>query len=100
LAVADVDAIEHLGQRLDEVREVDGFGDVERHFGVGARRLGNIVDQPGQAFYVVLNGVGQQLAVVFVLDLGQRLGGAAHRGQRVLEFVRNVGGKSLASIRL
>ena len=66
-----------------------------REFGVETRRVGNIADQPVEPADVVLDDGEQPVARRLGLGDRQRLDGAAQRGQRVLEFMRDIGGEML-----
>ena len=78
------------------------FGDVDRarvlarQFGIEARGVGNVGDQAVEPAHVVLDHLDIRRLALFV-GLGERQGldGAAQRGQRVLQLVRDVGGEAL-----
>src|SRR5215471_17093045 len=65
------------------------------HFGVEAAGIRNIGDQPIQALHIVLDDGKKSASTVFGFHQRQGLDSGAQRGERVLEFVRDVGSKAL-----
>ena len=80
---------------LEQPRHVDRLGVGAGELGVEARGVGDVGDQPVEAAHVVLDDREQAPARLVGAGERQRLDGAAQRGQRVLQLVRDVGGEAL-----
>ena len=86
---------DHRDHRLGELDEIDRAGVAAREFGVEPRGVGDVADQPVEPAHVVLHDLEQTIARRAGFDPRQRFHRAAQRGQRVLQFVRDVGGEAL-----
>ena len=87
-----------FGERGQDRLDVDGFDGDAGEFGVDARGVGDVGDQPVEPADV-FGDDGEQAALLFgVLDAAQGFDGAADGGERVLDFVRDVGGEALDGV--
>ncbi len=85
----------HAGDGGQQLAHVDRRRVLPRQFGVEARGVGDIADQPVEPADVVLDDARQARLGLLVLGERQGLDGAAQRGQRVLQLVGDVGGETL-----
>ena len=81
-----------------KLRQVDRLRIGARQLRVEARGVGNVADQPVEAAHVVLDDRHQPLRELVGAGKRQGLDGAAQRGQRVLQLVRDVGGEALDGV--
>ncbi len=80
------------------MRQIDRFTGFAAQFRVQARGVGNIGDQPVDALDVAAHDFHQPGARLVVLGARQHFHCALQRGQRILEFMRHVGGETLDRI--
>ena len=64
-------------------------------FGIDPAGFGNISDQPVNPLDIVRGDCGQFGTQLIVFDFAERFKRAAQAGERVLDFVRDIGGESL-----
>ena len=83
------------GQRRQQAAQIDRRHILPLQFGIEAAGVGNVGDQPVEPLDVVLDHGEQPRAAVLVARQRQRLDRRAQRGQRVLQFVGDVGGEHL-----
>ena len=84
--------------RFDHQSDVDRLEQGARELRVDAARVADVGDQPVEAADVLV-GDGEQLRALRVGgDAPQPLDRRAHRGDRILELVRHVGGEMLARV--
>ena len=97
----DLDAVVALhlvgdrDERVEELGEIDRRGLLALQLGIEAAGVGNIGDQPIEPLDVVLDDVEQPRAALVGLGDRQRLHRRTQRGQRIFQFMRDVGGKAL-----
>ncbi len=86
---------DHGDDRAQQRGDVDRLGFAAREFGVEPRGVGDIADQPIEPANVVLHDRQQAIPRRIRFDPRQGLDGASQRRQRILEFVRDIGGETL-----
>ena len=73
-----------------------GFGPGQ--FGIQARGIGNVADQPVQPDHVFLNDGHQFALLVGVFQTRRGFNGASKRGQGVLDFMGHIGGEAFDGV--
>ncbi|HEX7436802.1 MAG TPA: hypothetical protein VF308_08845, partial [Caldimonas sp.] len=84
-----------LHQRVEQLGEIDRSGFLALQLGIETAGVGNIRNQPIEPLHIVLDDVEQALAVGIGLGHRQRFHRRAQRGERVAQFMRDVGGEAL-----
>ena len=93
--VAELGFVGDAGQRVQQAAHVDRRHVLALQFGIEPARVGNVGDQTVEPLDVVLDHREQPGAAVLVARQRQRLHRRAQRGQRVLQFMGDVGGEHL-----
>ena len=87
-----------VGQGQEDRRDVHRRRDGAREFRIDARRIADVGDQPVHAHRILGDDGEEAVAAVGILDPAQRLERGAHRGQRVAQFVRDIGGEAFVRV--
>ena len=82
-------------QGLEQAAKIDRRHILTLQFGIEPAGIGDVRDQPIEPLDVVLDHRQQPRAAVLVARQRQRLDRGAQRRQRVLQFMRDVGGEHL-----
>ena len=93
--VAEPGFVGDRGQRRQQPPQIDRRHVLTLQFGIEAAGVGNVGDQPVEPLDVVLDHLEQPRAAGVVARQRQRLHRRAQRGQRVLQFMGDVGGEHL-----
>ncbi len=87
-----------LGNRAQQLREVDLLELGARHFRIDAAGVRDLGHQPIDPPHVMRRDLEQLRAQGRVFHLAERLGRAAQAGERVLDLMRHIGGEMLDRI--
>ena len=82
----------------EQFGEIDRLGFLALQFGVEPAGVGNIRDQAVEPLHVVLDHGEQAVVAVLGLRQRQRFDRRAQRGERILQFMRDVGGEALDAL--
>ena len=93
-AVIALDLVRHRNKRAEELGEVDRRGLLALQFGVEPAGVGNIRDQPIEPAHVVLDDVEKPAPAFLGLGDRQRLHRRAQRGERIFQFMGDIGGEA------
>ncbi len=83
-----------LAEHIEQARHVHRPCRLPGQLRVEPGGIGNVGDEPVQPPHVVNDDVSQLFPVVLLLDRRQQACGVAQRGERVLEFVGDIGGEA------
>src|SRR3546814_10988487 len=78
--------------------DLDGLEQRARQLRVDAARLADVAHQPVEAADILVGDAEQLRALLVAGDAAETLDRRADRGDRILEFVRHVGGEMLARV--
>src|SRR5258708_22326898 len=87
------DALPIFDDSFQQDAHIDGRSFLGRQLGVDERDLADAGEERLHPRDLKLDHSQETLALIGLVDFGQHLRGCADRGQRVLEFVRDVGGE-------
>ncbi len=93
-----MDITQHIDDAGCELGNIDRLGFLQRQFGVEARCLGDIGDQPVQTLHFALDLAHQFGALLLGLGVGQDFGRRARGSNRVLQFVGDILGEAVAGL--
>ena len=93
--MAEPGFVGHRCEGAEQAAEIDRGLVLALQFGIEAAGVGNIRDQPVEPLDVVLDHLEQARAAGVVARQRQRFHRRPQRGQRVLQFMGDVGGEHL-----
>src|SRR5579863_6209045 len=93
-AVVTLDLVRYANERAEELGEIDRRSLLALQLGVEPAGVGNIRDQPIEPAHVMLDDVEEPAPAFFGLGDRQRFHRRAQRGERIFQFMGDVGGKA------
>ena len=83
---------------MEQLPQIDRTGRKTGQFGIEARRVGDVGDQPVEPVDILFDDGHQALLLFRIVDPRRRFHRAAQRRQRILQFVRNVRGEAFDGV--